>query len=546
MSKDQRGLFGQLDDVRGILSSFDERLSSFSGLEPGKQSKSSIWNSLSDAFKPASAEPLLDMESPRTGRGSLLSQRDSSTQGLDLAPSNPLGLPGSTSGGPTGQGSLYLSSGMFRDLFELIPNLEIGYLHSFGGSNSGGRLTFDYLAPISLGENASVFLDCHGEFTDFWKSVTSIWSRRSLSNDPTVTSTMETFTTRSLRERTDLSFGIGYRRIFNDVVMLGVNGYYDRTKTADRWFTSGGLGVEMQALLPGNDSVDLSFNWYGDLFRVAFRNYFSRAPANYDFNVGYLHELYEQGPDLRIGVKGYSFEVGDSLHGINGSAEIRTRDGMFGLKYDCGHDRFNGTYQTIGGSVNVGLRLENLARWESPILAPEPIFRSQRNLKRWLSRRPVRDFHQSVAAVASRQISESSWVLVYTDTLGSTCVWPNHTGIGFTPGLRQTDFSGPPAGILIEVVFSGTTSHGSDTPPAELFYDISCTADSSRRLGTAILPLPDSGAVGTVRGLVLNPEDFYNNLRTIGNMRFIRWQVPPGLTFSPGWWNTRVNVYELQ
>ncbi|MGB6064092.1 MAG: hypothetical protein WBG50_04755 [Desulfomonilaceae bacterium] len=69
--------------------------------------------------------------------------------GLDLAPSNPLGLPGSTMGPPGGSESLYVSDGMLRGILPLIPNLQFGYLYDFGNDRvNSGRFTADYLCRL--------------------------------------------------------------------------------------------------------------------------------------------------------------------------------------------------------------------------------------------------------------------------------------------------------------------------------------------------------------------------------------------------------------
>jgi hypothetical protein len=94
--------------------------------------------------------------------------------GLDLMPSNPLGLSGSSGALTPGGDSVYLSSGMLEDLLGPIPNLQFGYLYSSGKGLSTGRLTVDYLRPVSLGSNSVVFGEAHGEFTNFWKTVQGI------------------------------------------------------------------------------------------------------------------------------------------------------------------------------------------------------------------------------------------------------------------------------------------------------------------------------------------------------------------------------------
>ncbi len=281
--------------------------------------------------------------------------------GLDLAPSNPLGAP--SGGGPRGSDSILLTPQLLQGILPPVPNLQVGYLYSFGKAVKSSRLTTDFVLPISLSRDSTVFGEAHGEFTDFWKTVTG-----------------------GANHRIDLSFGGGIRTIRGDNTLLGVNGFFDTTRLGGRWYSSGSVGCEMAALLPGNDALDLNFNWYGSLFKSSvLANAFRRGPQNYDFVAGYSHELYEGGPDLRLNVTGYRFSAGSGVYGIRGGAEVKTRDGMFSVKYEAGRDRLNSTYHTVGAFVNVGLQIENLLVGESPFDKPEPIFASPRNLRRRLT-----------------------------------------------------------------------------------------------------------------------------------------------------------------
>jgi len=89
--------------------------------------------------------------------------------GLDLAPSNPLGLPSAM--GPRSSDSILLTPQLFQGILPQIPNLQVGYLYSFGKAVKSGRLTTDFLVPISLSRDSTVFGEAHGEFQDFWKTV---------------------------------------------------------------------------------------------------------------------------------------------------------------------------------------------------------------------------------------------------------------------------------------------------------------------------------------------------------------------------------------
>ncbi|MFC1836017.1 inverse autotransporter beta domain-containing protein, partial [Thermodesulfobacteriota bacterium] len=212
--------------------------------------------------------------------------------GLDLAPSNPFGMPGSTGGLSRGSDSIYLTDRMFRDILGPIPNLQVGYLYRFGSRYSRqSRLTLDYLLPVTFGDgNSALFGEAHGEFTNFWDTISSIW-RRAVTTPTTITTT--TTTRSSFNERTDLSFGGGYRTILNENTLLGVNGFFDTAKLGSRWYSSGGMGFEFAAILAGNDALDLTVNWYDNLFdQNALRDVFRRGPSNFDFQAGYSHELY--------------------------------------------------------------------------------------------------------------------------------------------------------------------------------------------------------------------------------------------------------------
>ncbi len=297
---------------------------------------------------------------------------------LDLGPSNPLSAPMAGLVGPREQSSILFSPNLFQGILPNIPNLQFGYLYRFGSAYArSNRLSVDYLLPITLGHgNSAIFGEAHGEFTNFWDSIRNVFSSRD-----TITSTS------SFDERKDLSFGGGYRTILNENTLIGVNGFFDTTKIGGKWYNSGGLGVEFAALLPGNDAVDLTLNYYGNLFNSdVLTRVFRTGPENYDFQTGYSHELWNGGPDLRLHATGYRFSAGTSVYGYKGGAELKSRDGMFSVKYEIAHDRINKTYHTVGGFVNLGFQLGNLWNGESPFVGPEPIFSSPRNLKRLLVR----------------------------------------------------------------------------------------------------------------------------------------------------------------
>jgi hypothetical protein len=315
---------------------------------------------------------------------------------LELPRPNPFGLPGQALRGADGSGSFFVSNGMLQDLLPVIPNLQFGYFYNFGKDVSSGRATIDYTRPFHLSERSVVFGEAHTEISDFW----------------------ETFKG-STNNRVDVSLGGGYRHAFSNAALVCINGFYDTSRLGGRWYSSGGLGLQMAAELPGNDALDVNFNWYGNLFQSSvIRNAFRNGPSNYDFQAGYSHELWDGGPDVRLSATGYRFDAGQRAYGANAAAEIKSRDGVFFIRYAVGHDKINRTYQTIGAMVNVGFTPENLLKGESPFSMPQPIFRSPRNLLSWLdsTMSTVRNFSQPASALIS-QASRTTSVTPLTVTV---------------------------------------------------------------------------------------------------------------------------------
>jgi hypothetical protein len=300
-----------------------------------------------------------------------------------------------------GDDSIPVSSGMLGSFLPRIPNLELGFLYYFGNQVRTGRFTADYLFPFRLGPDSVLFGEAHAEGWDFRKT-----------------------TPGAANNRTDLSFGGGYRTMLSANSLLGVNGFYDASRLYNRWYSSGGVGLEYAANVAGDDAVDLNLNWYGNLFnRDVLVNAFRNKGNSFDLEAGYSHALFDHALDLRLKLVGYQFDIGDKVYGLRGGADLTTRDGVFTLRYEYGHDRIDGSYNTVGGFVNVGFQLENLLNGESPFIMPEPVFRSPRNLQRMLGLKVKRNWHQPSAVVATPSTNLHGTILIadtipfYTDIL---------------------------------------------------------------------------------------------------------------------------------
>jgi hypothetical protein len=368
-------------------------------------------------------------------------------QGLSQLP--PLGNPSNDCGCPRGDQPIPVSSGMLTPFLPKIPNLELGFLYSFGKNVRTGRFSADYVLPFKLSADSVLFGEAHAEGWDFWK-------RPSVSITAPVGFTTTTTTANS---RVDLSFGGGYRTMLGEGTLLGVNGFYDASRLFNKWYSSGGVGLEMAATVGGDDAVDVNFNWYGNLFnKDVLVNAFRNQGGSYDIEAGYSHALFDHALDLRLKVAGYQFDVGQKVSGWRGGADLTTRDGMFTLRYEHGNDPINGQYNTVGGFVTVGFQLENLLSGESPVTMPEAVFRSPRNLRRMLGQKVKRNWQQPEAVVLARSRSTPSPGSTYFCTLpgGRSGTFPASYWYTVTPNFPM--YPTDPTPLTFTIQWTGLTN----------------------------------------------------------------------------------------
>jgi len=289
---------------------------------------------------------------------------------------------------------------MFPGLFSGIPHLKAGFAYSFGKRVRQGRGIVDYLLPLDIAPATTLFGEFHGEFQDFWKRPCS----RVVLAPAVGVSGLQDVPIPSL-QRYDLSVGGGLRRGIRADTILGINAFFDTSKVYDRWYSSGGLGLEFLSLLPGDGLLDLNFNYYGNLFSLTdFVTAFRYGTGNFDIEAGYSQPLFNEAVDLRLKAVGYQFDVGRKVYGWRTGVDATTRDGMFRVSYEYTSDRINAPYHTISGSMHLGFQLENLLRGESPFTRPDPIFASPRNIARIFNEPVKRNWTQPTQIVQRRGI----------------------------------------------------------------------------------------------------------------------------------------------
>ncbi len=264
---------------------------------------------------------------------------------------------------------------MLGDYMPQIPNLQLGFQYFFGYKVRSGQLNADYLLPVNIGNDAVAFGEAQGNWWNFNSKPAG-----------------------GASNRVDLSLGGGYRKILSDKLLVGINGFYDTSRLFNNWYSSGGAGLEMAANVGASDAFDLNANWYGNIFSSTdILNAFRNKGGSYDIEAGYSHALFNSDYDLRLKAAGYQFDTGNTVYGYKTGADLTTKNGMFTLRYEYGNDKVNGSWNNVGAFVNIGFQIENIVKGESPFTAPEPIFKSPRNLRRMLTQKVKRDWNQQYA-----------------------------------------------------------------------------------------------------------------------------------------------------
>ncbi len=275
---------------------------------------------------------------------------------------------------------------MFGNWSAIIPNLELGLTYSFGTNLRQSHWHADYTLPVKTGSSGVVSVEFHADLenisaTSWLLALNNFWQHE----DP------------GLQDRIDLSIGGGYRNLFNDRLLLGVNVFFDSTRLTGSWRYSGGLGFEVASFGPGNSLVDMNINFYS-LSYIAYDSRgsvlltfnllgaISRGKGNFDFEAGYSQPLFYRAFDLRLKATVYQFELANSQKiGFRSEAEITFADGLMRLSIEFGHDGVIGSYTTVGAYLNIGFEPENLFEVSNPFTSPEPILKSPRILKKLLA-----------------------------------------------------------------------------------------------------------------------------------------------------------------
>jgi hypothetical protein len=324
--------------------------------------------------------------------------------------------------------SVPISSGMMEAFLPKIPNLEWGFVYTFGKNLRQGLFSADYLLPVASDARTVMFVEAHANYLNYKTTVSLPFLNNFWRQGAPGTS-----------DRFDFSIGAGCRKMFGQSHFLGVNAFYDTTCLFGNWRSSGGFGLEFDSFLFGDSQIDLNFNYYADAYS-AFNSRGSVFPTfniidgimdgagNFDIEAGYSQPLFDSALDLRVQLTGYQFGVGsETARGFKTGIDLTTRDGFFRMTAQYGHDSVVGSYGQVGGYVTTGFHFENLLKGENPFSRPEPVFASPRNPRHVLTQKVRRNWQRSPVALANKGcegLPDDSQFVMPED---NACFWSGRT-----------------------------------------------------------------------------------------------------------------------
>jgi hypothetical protein len=245
------------------------------------------------------------------------------------------------------------TSAFFHGIGFDIPTVRVGYSYTFGDEINEGAVVTDFVVRLKLGAGDSVFAQSRSE----WKRFHSTLERN---EDKTLES----------------SIGMGYRRLVRRDLMVGANAFYDRARADGSWRSSSGAGVEVASVIAGSSVIDISVNYYGDLFTggSSLTEFFRDGASSVGLEVGYTQPLADLACALRLKLRTYRIQSDSGANGFATGVDWTNCDGSLLFMYEYGNDKIHGDYQTVRGSVNLLFEPERILSLESPFAVPDSTF----------------------------------------------------------------------------------------------------------------------------------------------------------------------------
>ncbi len=187
-------------------------------------------------------------------------------------------------------------------------------------------------------------------------------------------------------EVTALRGGLGLGVTVSPNVSWAGGGFYSAMHLLDHWYTSFAFKTNVTWLIGGSDAILLSLASPTAIFDYSAVNSVYAGGSDrhglHDFRVGltYFHQLYNNGPDFRLG--GYYYYTGafDGFRAKGFSTSLVAPDGTWTFIYELCKSDGIGLTHTFSATFMVGFDLGRLALGQSPLTAPPRVFIPERNM----------------------------------------------------------------------------------------------------------------------------------------------------------------------
>jgi hypothetical protein len=262
---------------------------------------------------------------------------------------------------------------LFADRLHISDNLDFGLeFLSRPGESSGfpydKRVYFDFRPVIVQDAYHSLFLEFHG--------------RRKFR--------------RLFAGRRDNAVGLGYRRIFFERVLFGVNAFADISRTRRASNNSWGWGVEAALRPLSNCVLDFTLNNYGNPFnagRLAGRA-LDPANADWDSEIGCTLRGLLNKFNLRLKADAYGFRSGRARRmGRSVGLDLSVAEGGAFVACELGRDDIRGDYRAVLAGIRIPFQPDLILENKSPLEFPlfPSVGAGKVTLREWLSRQVPRN-----------------------------------------------------------------------------------------------------------------------------------------------------------
>ncbi len=201
-----------------------------------------------------------------------------------------------------------------------------------GAEETGSRFSMDLVLPARTRGGSLLFFESRAEY-----------------RDPLLRPANDS------NRRFDLGIGGGWRNVWSDRVMFGVNGFLDTTRLDGEWYSSPGFGMEF-AVATSRSIWDLTFNMY--------------RGGGIDLKGGVTVPIMEESLDMRLYAEKYRFFDGEFILGSKAGVQISSPGRLVALTYEYGQDSRNPGYYAVGCSLTVPFCLEKIFSGKNPIDLP--------------------------------------------------------------------------------------------------------------------------------------------------------------------------------